>query len=134
MPVTCSRCLYDIVMANEGKRRALRFIEVAGSVEGGRKAMKSAQCVRNRKMHQISEEMKEVKMLEGTFFDYAKSAEHGSIPEEGVMQSASRNENGYHTLYYTNKERKNMPIIVSIPKESSRASFSPAPEAPSVSI
>jgi hypothetical protein len=72
-------------MANEGKRRAQRFIEVAGSVEVGRKAVKSAKCLRNRKMHQISEGMKEIKMLEGTFFDYGKSAEEGSLPEEGVM-------------------------------------------------
>ena len=41
MPVTCSRCLYDIVMANEGKQRAQRFIKVAGSVEVSRKALKS---------------------------------------------------------------------------------------------
>ena len=85
MPMTCSGCLYEIVMANEGRQRAQRFMKVAGSAEVNRKAMKSVQCVRNRKMHQISEGMKEIKMLEGKFFDYSSSAEGRSLPEEGVM-------------------------------------------------
>lgn len=80
MPMTCSGCLYEIVMANEGRQRAQRFMKVAGSAEVNRKANKSAQCVRNRKMHQISEGMKEIKMLEGKFFDYSNPAEERSLP------------------------------------------------------
>lgn len=51
-----------------------------------RRALKSAQCVRNRKMHQISDGMKEIKMLEGKFYDYSNTAaEKRSLPEEGVI-------------------------------------------------
>jgi hypothetical protein len=81
MPLTCSGCLYEIVMANEGRQRAQRFMKVAGSVTVNRKALKSAQCVRNRKMHQISDGMKEIKMLEGKLFDYNNSAEEKLLHE-----------------------------------------------------
>lgn len=80
MPLTCSGCLYEIVMVNEGRQRAQRLMKVAGSAEVNRKAMKSAQCVRNRKMHQISDGMKEIKMLEGKFFDYSNSTEMRLLP------------------------------------------------------
>lgn len=116
MPLICFKCIYELILLHEGKASALRFFAVAkDELENI-----SASNRRDQTKQKATDAMKQLGVMPHDLLnstnEYAFEPRSSSV----LDQSKPRNNNGYFTLYYKKKARREgQPEIVSISREGS---------------
>jgi hypothetical protein len=155
LPDVCFKCLYSIILTHEGRHTATKYFTVAKSELQSTRASRDLTQGRvkrygKRVLHELSEGMRDVGIMQGPFYDYyVKGSSEASLEGTKVRfnmikepqlvtnqyenqtltrdeNTPERNQDGYHTLYYSKKASKDRPFVVSIAREGAVSAMQPS--------
>lgn len=110
----------------------MRFFNVAQSdivLQQKKNTQPLVDVPKNRNYQRLSndpsKEMLDLSMMKGTFYDYYKGNPFTNYGAESTLKPQS-DKNGYHALYFTKRNNKNKPFIISLARESDRKALATA--------
>ncbi|TNV85872.1 hypothetical protein FGO68_gene14572 [Halteria grandinella] len=132
LPLICFKCIYELILSYEGRQNAMRFFNVAQSdiaLQQKKNTQPLVDVPKNRNYSRLSndpsKEMLDLSMMKGTFYDYQKGNPFTNYGAESTLKPQS-DKNGYHALYFTKRNNKNKPFIISLARESDRKTLATA--------
>ncbi|CDW83829.1 UNKNOWN [Stylonychia lemnae] len=120
--IACFRCMYDMILSNEGRSEAMKIFQVAHMQIQNEQHFYSAKILprtfgpnKQRIAHDTSIEMKQIGLFKGTFYDYNKQAKDKSY--ENISPALAQNLS--NAVIRDRYQKNHQSMLISLPRENS---------------